>query len=72
MFALIYARTNGWVDNREAGDLRRYRGHYDVTVMEYLKNVCIAGPLRWVSIGHRWILLTGDQQSGALWLFSHF
>ena len=25
---------NGWVNNREAGDLRRYRGHYDVTVMD--------------------------------------
>ena len=24
---------NGWVNNREAGDLRRYRAHYDVTVM---------------------------------------
>ena len=33
MFSLIYARTNGWVDNREAGDLRRYRAHYDVIVM---------------------------------------
>ena len=26
---------NGWVNNREAGDLRRHRGHYDVTVMFY-------------------------------------
>ena len=25
---------NGWVNNREAGDLRRYRAHYDVTVMK--------------------------------------
>ena len=24
---------NGWVINREAGDLRRYRADYDVTVM---------------------------------------
>ena len=24
---------NGWVNNREAGDLRRYRAHCDVTVM---------------------------------------
>ena len=24
---------NDWVNNREAGDLRRYRAHYDVTVM---------------------------------------
>ena len=24
---------NGWVNNRQAGDLRRYRAHYDVIVM---------------------------------------
>ena len=24
---------NGWVNNGEAGDLRRYRAHYDVIVM---------------------------------------
>ena len=33
MFSLIYAWINGWVNNPEAGDLRRYRDHYDVTVM---------------------------------------
>ena len=26
---------NGWVNNREAGDLRRYRVHYDVIVMKH-------------------------------------
>ena len=25
--------NNGWVNNRKAGDLRRYRAHYDVSVM---------------------------------------
>ena len=42
MFSLICAWMNGWVNNREAGDLRRHRAHYDVTVM---------GPvmLRWLS-----------------------
>ena len=33
MFSLICAWTNGWVNNVEAGDLRRHRTHYDVTVM---------------------------------------
>ena len=33
MFYLICVWINGWVNNREAGDLRRYRAHYDVTVM---------------------------------------
>ena len=33
MFYLIWALINTYVNNREAGDLRRYRAHYDVTVM---------------------------------------
>ena len=33
MFSLICARINGWVNNGEAGDLRRHRSHYDVIVM---------------------------------------
>ena len=33
MFSLICARINDWVYNREAGDLRRHRGHCDVNVM---------------------------------------
>ena len=42
MFSLIYAWTNGWVNNRDAGDLRRYRAHYDVIVMDCIQhNTCI-------------------------------
>ena len=34
MFSLIIcAWINGWVNNREAGDSRRHRAHYDVIVM---------------------------------------
>ena len=33
VFSLICAWTNGWVNNREVGDLRRHRVHYDVTLM---------------------------------------
>ena len=33
MFSLICVWINGWVNNREAGDLRRHRAHYDVSVM---------------------------------------
>ena len=33
IFSLVCAWINRWVNNREAGDLRRYRAHYDVTVM---------------------------------------
>ena len=32
-FSLICAWIKGWVNNREAGNLRRHRTHYDVTVM---------------------------------------
>ena len=33
MFSLICACINGWVNNGEAGDLRRHCSHYDATVM---------------------------------------
>ena len=33
MLSLIWAWTNGWVNNRGAGDLRPYRPHHDVAVM---------------------------------------
>ena len=33
-FSLICVWINGWVNNREAGDLRCHRAHYDVTVMK--------------------------------------
>ena len=33
MFSLISVWINGWVNNREAGDLRHYCAHYDVIAM---------------------------------------
>ena len=33
MFSLICVWINGWVNNHEAGDLRRYYAHYDAGVM---------------------------------------
>ena len=41
MFSLIYAWINDWVNNHEAGDLRRQHGHYDVIVMRKLKELQI-------------------------------
>ena len=35
MFSFICVWINDWVNNREAGDLRRYRVHCDVIVMVY-------------------------------------
>ena len=40
MFSLIYAWMNDWVNNREAGDLRRQHGHYDVIVMSKVRMGC--------------------------------
>ena len=43
---LFWAWINGWVNNREAGDLRRHSAHCDVTVMWffclYSLSVCIS------------------------------
>ena len=35
MFSFICVWINGWVNNREAGNLRCYRAHYDVNVMYF-------------------------------------
>ena len=39
VFCLICVWINGWVNNREAGDLRPYRPQYDITVMCSLVNI---------------------------------
>ena len=35
MFSLICSWINDWVNNREAGEMRRHPGHYDVNVMHH-------------------------------------
>ena len=37
MFSLICVWINGWVNNLEAGDLRRHCAHYDVIVMQWVQ-----------------------------------
>ena len=44
MFSLIYVWINDWANNREAGDLRRQHGHYDVIVMKCLEYKSWTGP----------------------------
>ena len=34
MFSLICSWINGWVNNREAGDSRHHRAHYDIICIE--------------------------------------
>ena len=41
MFSLIFVWINDWVNNHEAGDLRRYRSHYDVIVMMHCRVILI-------------------------------
>ena len=45
---------NGWVNNREAGDLRRHHAHYDVIVMTPKRN----GGIRYVKTTCFWIFNT--------------
>ena len=47
MFSLICTRINGWVYNGEAGDLRRHRAHYDVTITYVFST--IRGDCSWVN-----------------------
>ena len=46
MFSFICTWIKGWVNSREAGDLRCHRTHYDVTVMAILKVAQI--PVYWL------------------------
>ena len=63
IFSLICVWINDWVNNREAGDLRRHRGHYDVNVM-----------CRWFIVYKLymspWFLLYKNRQThSSSWLF---
>ena len=40
LFSFICAWTNGWVNNRDAGDSRRHRAQYGVTVMWHCSLYC--------------------------------
>ena len=46
-FSLICAWISDWVNNREAGDLRRYRAHCDVIVM-VICNTALISPSKWL------------------------
>ena len=61
MFSLICARTNSWVNNRDAGDLRRHRAHYDVPVMAH-------GKLKWRALRRKgtWLIIS-LWPSDAIW-----
>ena len=50
------SEENGWINNREAGDLRRYDAHYDVIVMTYWPHM-LSDILVNISSGNEWIYL---------------
>ena len=45
MFSFICVWINDWVNNREAGDLRRHRDHYDVIVMRITDHLRVNSPV---------------------------
>ena len=60
LYSLICVWINDWVNNREAGDLRRYCAHYDVTVMNrFVLNIEMSGILC------LWIKVSGDNLTKA-------
>ena len=67
-----------WINNREAGDLRRHRAHYDVIVMNELSPVahiqqfCYLHNQRPVRYMHTCLPVTvGNWRPGAGWLKIH-
>ena len=55
MFSLICVWIDGWENNGQAGDLKRYRAHYDVIVMSWVhtQNVFVEA----LNLKPRWLLL---------------
>ena len=68
MFSLIYAWINDWVNNREAGDLRRQHGHYDVIVMNACLVVLCCGLLLDECIASFGMLSGTDRKQSYRWL----
>ena len=79
MFSLICARANGCANNRDTGDLKCHRGHYDVTVIKpwiqifsdsQHHNFGVLGGLLWQQIVSFWIRCS--VLSGLLWNTSYY
>ena len=73
VFSLICAWINTWVNNGEAGDLRRHRAHYDITVMIVLgwgwlaRTICNRNSVCWImgySFGlHVWVRIQPQEKA---------
>ena len=68
MFSLICVWINSWINNREAGDLRRYRAHYDVIVM----NILVVEVRHIASVKIHLISFWNMIHVGEVWIFPAF
>ena len=72
VFSLICVWINGWVNNREAGDLKRYRAHYDVIVMLVSSHLIKSLQLIWRSgatdCKYSSVKSIGDSQMQTIWV----
>ena len=67
MFSLIWARINIWVNNGEAGDLRRQCAHYDVIVIYWMNTteilmISIISTDYSRALWPLWIMLSGHRK----------
>ena len=68
VFSLICVWINDWANNREAGDLRRHRGHYNVNVMRkgprYLASALVYDrTMEYFSFNNCWLSLTSRNET---------
>ena len=54
IFSLIRAWTNGWANNRDAGDLRRHGAYYGITVMSLSHKVTVLLSPLWALLCFKW------------------
>ena len=66
MFTLICARINDWVNNREAGDLRCHRTHYDVIVMCWLNDIVVCWDIYRLSVDNYRVVIWDAKGINAL------
>ena len=66
MFSLIFTRINGWVNNGEAGDLRRYLVHCEVIVMLIVNCTLIAVTLSEIPIKYKLFIYDNAFENAAV------
>ena len=71
MFSLICTWTSSWVNNGDAGDLRRHRSHYDVIVVQLdcfitcqLVQIFVISSMSWRDYA---VMETNNSQTNTWW-----